>query len=101
MKKISQNELTNLLGGFIGVENAPARCGRGTSPNQFILKFENGKIFQSYSSVVGAKLNDGGLFFGKDHDYSNTTASHLTRWCGYSTKERRKLLEREEATLID
>lgn len=88
MKTISISELRKKLGGFESVKNAPSRNGENTAPNQFIISFENGRVFQSYSSLVAAKI-DGQLYLGEDHDYSVTTSRFLKEWTGMTAKERR------------
>lgn len=98
-KEISFRELTNRLGNFIKVENAPSRNGRDKAVNQFILRYENGSIFQSYDAICGVKIG-AEYFFTDYHDYSNTTTGHVGRWCGYKTKERRDGLENGKFTAI-
>ena len=92
METITAKELFRQLGAFKKVENGPSRNGCGKAPNQFYLYFENGTIFQSYDTIIGARLN-GKLYLTASHDCSNTTASHCGWWCGLNTKERRKGLE--------
>ena len=92
MVTITRNELMSKLGAFVRVENAPSRNGYGHAPNQFILTFENGQVFQSYATLVGARI-DWRYYFMPQHDCSNTTSGHVGRWCGMNTKERRKAIE--------
>ncbi len=99
MKTISKAELMNLLGSWKSVENAPSRNGENEAPNQFYIRFENGVIFQSYKSLIGARIN-GNLYFSDKHDYSTTTSLHTKKWCGYNTKERREGLRNGAFTLI-
>lgn len=88
-RTITRKALTKKLGTFIKVENAPARCGYGKAPNQFILHYEHGTVFQSYESLIGAKIGND-LYLTDHHDFSNTTSGHTSRWCGHYTAERRK-----------
>ena len=100
MKTITQNEALKMLGNFKRVENAISpRSGRGI-PNQFIHHFENGEMFQSYSSVCGIKLRNGDLFLSDAHDYSVTTSKYMVQWCGLSSKERREGLKNGTITFI-
>lgn len=100
MNTITRKELSEKLGAFRRVKNAPSRNGYNTAPNQFILRFANGVVLQSYDSLVVAEMDNGEVFFGSDHDYSATTNRFVKEFCGYSAPERRKMLENGTATLI-
>ena len=100
MKTITYKELSNLLGNFVSVSNAPSRNGMGKAPNQFIIEFENGRVLQSYETPVAAKCN-GQLYFGSYHDYSATTNRFVKDFCGRNKNERNKLLENDEAILFE
>lgn len=91
-RTIKKDQLFKKLGTFISVRNTEGRNGEYNAPNQFELKFENGRVFQSYDSFIAARLN-GELYLSEDHDYSNTTSAHTTRWTGFNTKERREGIE--------
>ena len=91
-RTIKKDQLFKKLGTFISVRNTEGRSGGYNAPNQFELVFKNGRVFQSYDSFIAAWVN-GELYLSIDHDYSNTTSGHTTRWTGYSTKERREGLE--------
>lgn len=86
---IKFQDLMSKLGNFKYVENAPSRNGENKAPNQFILHYENGQVFQSYKSVCAARIN-GEYYLTKYHDYSCTTSLHVTKWMGRNTQERRK-----------
>lgn len=89
------------LGNFKSVENTPSRNGYGKAPNQFEIRFENGKVFQSYDSLIAVKMNDGRIYLTESHDCSNTTSGHVGRWLGgIYTKERREGLRDGWITLI-
>ena len=96
---ITKKQLFEMLGAFKSVRNCPSRNGESQAPNQFELFFENGRVFQSYSSLVAARVN-GRWYFTENHDYSVTTSGHCGRWCGYNTKERRKGLKDGQFTFI-
>lgn len=91
-RTITMNQLMEKLGNFISVKNLPSRDGQSMAPNQFELKFQHGKVFQSYDSFIGASMN-GEFYFTNKHDYSNTTSRHCKEWCGIDTKSRRSGLE--------
>lgn len=99
-KTIKKSEIMKRLGGFRAVENTPSRNGYGSAPNQFILTFENGEVFQSYATLIGVKIGRE-LFLTADHDCSNTTSGYCGRWCGYDCKTRRKMLADGRAVYIE
>ena len=100
MNTITCEELSEKLGAFRWVKNAPSRDGFRTAPNQFIIRYANGTVLQSYDSLVVAEMDNGQVFFGSDHDYSVTASRFVRAFCGYTTTERRKMLENGTATLI-
>lgn len=95
-RTITKDELMKRLGNFISVKNLPSRNGQGKAPNQFELKFENGRVFQSYESLIGAILYTGEVCFTDKHDYSNTTVLHCNHWSHTNTAQRRTGLESGE-----
>ena len=99
-KTIKLSQLMPLLGNFDYVENAPSRNGMNKAPNQFILYYDNGVVFQSYYSLIGVKVN-GQLYLTDNHDYSVTTSRFCGLWCGKNTSERREGLENGTITLIE
>ena len=100
METITRKDLSDKLGAFVSVRNGASRNGYNKAPNQFIIKFAGGVVFQSYDSLIGAYIN-GRYYFTKDHDYSNTTCLHTKKWCGMTAEERRKGLEDGRFTLIE
>lgn len=99
MKTITKKELMAMLGDFVSVENTEARCGYGEARNQFEIRFENGRVFQSYKSLIAANIK-GQLYLSNKHDYSNTTCLHTKKWTRLTAEERRRGLENEEYILI-
>lgn len=99
MKTITTSKLSKKLGTFVRVENGVARCGYGEAPNQFILTFEGGEVFQSYNAFIGAKV-DGNLYLSKNHGYSRTTSRHCKAWCGLTKQERERGLRNGQITLV-
>lgn len=100
MKTIKLDNFKKILGGFVSVENAPSRNGYNTAPNQFIITFENGRVLQSYKSLVAAKVN-GEKYVTYDHDYSATTNRFVKDFLGMNKEQRVKALECEELTMIE
>lgn len=75
------------------VRNLEGNCGRAVA-NQFVIKDDNRKVFQSYdSTIVEAKWHD--VFcevnIGRDWDYSRTTTKYfkmfLINEVGFTDKE--------------
>lgn len=87
------SSVTRKLGAFKGVSNF-------INKNQFELTFENGRVLQSYSSIVAVKVFGMPWMFGSDHDYSNTTNRHVKAFCGMSVQDRRAAIESGEVYAI-
>lgn len=92
-RTITMDMMMKKLGNFISVENLPSKNGKGTAQNQFEMKFQHGRVFQSYDSFIGAVDNNGDYYFTDRHDYSNTTSSYCKKWCGMDANTRRNGLE--------
>lgn len=88
-RNYGREEVFEMLGRFVRVSQMKSnRTGRPIA-DQLILKHENGEVFQSYKSIIGARIDGQGYFFTSKHDYSNTTSKYCTEWSGYDTKSRR------------
>ena len=85
METITRKDLSDKLGAFVSVRNGASRNGYNKAPNQFIIKFAGGVVFQSYDSLIGAYIN-GRYYFTKDHDYSNTTCLHTKKMVWYDRR---------------
>lgn len=88
MAQITLTEITRQLGGFRKVRNLASPRSWRDVPNQYELSFENGRVFQSYETIIAVRLN-GQLYLTSSHDCSNTTSKYATEWTGYNTRERR------------
>lgn len=93
MHKIKMASVNRKLGKFLGVSNF-------MNKNQFELKFEKGRMLQSYQSIVAVKVCGMPWMFGVDHDYSVTTNKHVKQFCDMSAQERRNAIESGDAYLI-
>lgn len=101
MEKFNKNKLFVSLGNFVSVENATSRNGYGKAPNQFIIRFTNGSILQSYDSIVAGKLGNT-RFVTKKHDYSTTTSRFVGQYLGgMKLDERRRAIKNGELQLIE
>lgn len=70
--------------------------------NQFIIIEDDGKTFQSYSSIIAKKFNDGRVHLDKDYwDYSRTTSKYRSEFLGEGTAETRKKIASGEYVLIN
>ena len=86
-KTITKNDLIKLLGTFNKVESMTSPRTDDAVRNQFKLKFDNGTMFQSYDTIIGARIGSQ-LFLSSSHQYSKTTSAYCTRWCGMNGRER-------------
>ena len=101
MERLTKNALFIALGPFVSVENAPSRNGYGKAPNQFIINFKNGKVLQSYDSIV-AFIANGERFVTTKHDYSTTTSRFVGQFLGgMNLAARRKAIKNGELTRVD
>ena len=99
MNTISKAELFAKLGVFQGVSNLSSPRSWEPVPNQYSIQYENGRVFQSYESLIAVRLN-GHLYLTDSHDYSKTTSKYCTEWTGFDTKTRREGLKDGSFTLI-
>lgn len=60
----------------------------GAVKNQFIVRTTDGVYFQSYQSMIVAKLNDGTILLDEKYwDYSNTTGKYRNQFLNETKKE--------------
>ena len=89
-KQIKKDEIYLKLGSFKYVENMASTRGSAT-PNQFILWFENGQVFQSYKSIIAVKFNafksvDNPYYLGSDWEFSQTTGKYRNAFLNSNKK---------------
>lgn len=96
--RVNKSEVMRRLGNFVSVRNARS-TNYNDVPNQFIITFENGEVFQSYDTFIGANIR-GKLYLTDDHNYSRTTSRYCGRWCGLDCAERRAGIAKGEIILI-
>lgn len=99
-KSISKQQLFNELGATMRSYTMPTRSGKGYSPQQQVVVYANGQAFFSYNTLIAVYLR-GQLYLTWYHDYSVTTNRYCIEFCGLSTSERRKGLERGEIVNIE
>ena len=97
---ISKNLLFNKLGATKSSYTMRTRSGKGYSPEQQVVRYENGSVFYSYGTLIAAYVG-GRLCLSWYHDYSSTTNRYCIEFCGLTTKERRQGLESGEIVYIE
>ncbi len=87
----------NSLKGFSHSRNMRSLSGNSI-PNQIIIHFSNGSLFQSYNSIIAVKLNS--TVYLTDHwDYSTTTGKYRNQFLNEGIAETRKKIEDGEYVL--
>ena len=93
-----KEQLIEKLGKFIGTTNMVSHkqkvngCWWGRPvPNQHILEFEHGKAFQSYSTLIAVKFDNGKVYLNEVFDHTATTRNYTTDFLEHSYKEIKKL----------
>lgn len=72
------------------------------APNQVIITNNDGKFFQSYDSMIAAKLNNGKVLLDETYwKYSQTTSKYRSIFLGEDTKTTQKKIDEGTYTLID
>jgi hypothetical protein len=77
--------LTKRLRGFGQVRNMTSHNGNDI-PNQFLIQFDNGRLFKSYNSIIAIKYK-GTTYLTNDWDYSQTTGKYRNMFLGETKKE--------------
>lgn len=62
-------------------------------PNQFIIRTNEGTMFQSYNSNIAFISNDGNIVLGKNWDYSKTTGKYRNLFLNETKKETQKKID--------
>lgn len=99
MKKTTKfSTLSKKLGTFRGIQPMEARRG-GNASNQFIANFKNGQVFQSYSTIIGVKL-DGKVYLTSAYDCSKTTMYYTDQFLDMKISDIRKNISSGKFTMI-
>ena len=94
IKNIKHTTLFNKLGRFLKVQNLRSHRGGDVVPNQFVLYFKNGLVYQSYNIIIAVKwLADGAVWVNNEFDCSNTTRNYTTDFLDRDYKTIKKLME--------
>jgi hypothetical protein len=71
-------------------------------PNQYIIKYMNLEIFQSYNSIICVIDHDTNkTYLGKDWAYSCTTWKYRNKFLNESLKETRRKIKEWKYILLD
>lgn len=88
------------LGNFISVEQMNGRNGN-PAMNQFIIHTDKGSVFQSYDSIIAAKI-DGKVYLDVHKwDYSLTTGKYRNIYLGCNIQETRDRIKSGRYKLAD
>lgn len=99
-KQINKKNLLKDLGNFKEVKNITSYNGNKI-PNQFILYFNNGEIFQSYESVIVLQLyNSDIIYLGDDWEYSTTTGKYRNLYLNMNKKEILKGIKENKIIIV-
>jgi len=91
MKTLKVTKVTNML----------SSNGRAVA-NQFIIRTENGKYFQSYESIIAFIDRCGNVFLDKKYwKFSKTTSNYRCKFLGEYIKTTRAKIKSGEYKLVD
>ena len=89
-----------LLGNFKGLEQFQGRNNEGVR-NQFKIFTDKGTVFQSYSSIIAAKVGGETYLNADKWDYSVTTGKYRNQFLGENKKETERKIKSGEYELVD
>lgn len=88
-----------LLGNFVSVEQFEGN--NGVVKNQFEIQTDIGVVFQSYSSIIAAKVG-GNIYLDENKwDYSTTTGKYRNIFLGEDKKTTQKKIDSGKYILVD
>jgi len=98
--KLTREFLLKKLGAFNNIENM-VNNNNNTIFNQFIIYFEFGTVFQSYSSIIAIEFTGNvknkklknKIVLGKGYDYSSTTGKYRNIFLRENLKETRDKID--------
>lgn len=75
---------------------------KNLAPNQVIITNNDGEFFQSYDSLIAAKLNNGKVLLDEKYwKFSQTTSKYRSQFLGEDTKTTLKKIEDGTYVLLD
>jgi len=87
------------LGNFMRVE--PVRGPNGPVKNQFIIHTDKGCVFQSYNTVIAARLDGRVLLDRRNWDYSRTTGKYRNLFLDEGIEDTRRKINSGTYELAD
>lgn len=97
-----RKEIMEALGAFKSVSNYDGK------PNQFSIMFENGRVLQSYDSIIVVEFyyrednkHSNKIYFGTDWNYSRTTSKYRNMWLNRDTKWCKDMVNTNQVLVID
>ena len=101
VKKIEKphiNTILDKLGQFINVKNL--KKNNKSIPNQFVVYFENGEVFQSYTDIIAIKVyGEYEYYLGEKHS-SKTIEKYRNLYLKKDTKEIKTDIKNKKAIII-
>lgn len=91
--------MKKLLGEFQRVENFQGK--NGPVKNQFVIWTSKGSVFQSYGSIIAAKIDGKKYLDCHNWDYSVTTGKYRNQFLGLSKKETEKRIKEGKIIMED
>jgi hypothetical protein len=103
--------LKKRLKGFAKIENMerPSYYGE-TAASQFIIKFDNGCVFQSFDSIIAVEIEEKvrgeqgyekKVYLTKDWDYSKTTGKYRNKFLSEGIAETREKIKSGEYQIVN
>jgi hypothetical protein len=90
---------TTLLGNFQSVSQFNGH--NGAVKNQFIIQTDKGLVFQSYNTIIAAKISGKRYLDKNSWDYSVTTGKYRNQFLGETKKETEAKIKSGEYILTD
>ena len=97
---MNKDEVVKMLGNYKGSNNLVSSSSGREVANQEVIKFENGTIFNSYGTFIGAMIGNK-LYLTEKHCCSATTSKYVGEWCGLSKSERLKGIQNGTIVMVD
>ena len=91
--------MKQLLGNFVSVDQFEGR--NGSVKNQFLIQTDKGIVFQSYNSVIAAKISGKVYLDSNKWDYSVTTGKYRNIFLRESKKETENKIKTGQYELAD
>ena len=87
------------LGNFMAVSQMDGM--NGPVKNQFIIQTDKGSVFQSYSTIIAAKVDGKTYLDANSWDYSVTTGKYRNIFLGETKAETEKKIKNGQYILAD